>query len=96
MPPAGVRARRPGPLRPRNPDEEYDTRDFERVIALRVRTEAVARHLTTYLKATDRFAKTIVFCVDQEHADEMRRALNNFNADLVHKQPRLRLPRHRR
>ncbi|MCB1245560.1 MAG: DEAD/DEAH box helicase, partial [Verrucomicrobiae bacterium] len=36
-----------------------------------------------YLKRTDRFAKTIVFCVDQEHADEMRRALNNLNADLV-------------
>ena len=36
------------------------------------------------MKANDRFAKTIVFCVDQEHADEMRRALNNFNADLVH------------
>jgi type I restriction enzyme R subunit len=65
------------------PDEEYGTKDFERVIALRVRTEAVARHLTAYLKETDRFAKTIVFCVDQEHADEMRRALNNLNADLV-------------
>src|SRR6185312_15984276 len=45
--------------------------------------EAVARHLSEYLKRTDRFAKTIVFCVDQEHADEMRRALNNENADLV-------------
>jgi len=39
------------------PDEEYGTKDFERVIALRVRTEAVARHLTAYLKTTDRFAK---------------------------------------
>jgi type I restriction enzyme R subunit len=36
---------------------------------------------------TDRFAKTIVFCVDQPHADEMRRALNNLNADLVQKHP---------
>lgn len=65
------------------PDEEYQTNDFERIVALRARTEAVARHLTSYLKATDRFAKTIVFCVDQEHADEMRRALTNLNADLV-------------
>lgn len=65
------------------PDDEYQTKDFERVVALRARTEAIARHLTEFMKKTDRFAKTIVFCVDQEHADEMRRALNNFNSDLV-------------
>src|SRR2546425_3265194 len=69
------------------PDEEYQTKDFERVVALRTRTEAVARHLTEFLKKTDRFAKTIVFCADQEHADEMRRALNNLNADLVQQYP---------
>jgi type I restriction enzyme R subunit len=69
------------------PDEEYGTRDFERVVALKKRTEAVARHLTEFLKRTDRFAKTIVFCVDQEHADEMRRFLNNLNADLVQQHP---------
>ncbi len=69
------------------PDEEYRTNDFERIVALRARTQVVARHLTSYLKATDRFAKTIVFCVDQEHADEMRRALTNLNADLVRQHP---------
>ena len=56
------------------PDDEYQTKEFERVVALRARTEAIAQHLTDFLKKTDRFAKTIVFCVDQEHADEMRRA----------------------
>ncbi len=65
------------------PDEEYRTADFERVVALRARTQAIAKHLTDFLKKTDRFAKTIVFCVDQEHASEMRTALNNLNADLV-------------
>lgn len=65
------------------PDEEYHTNDFERRVALRARTEAVARHLTEYMRRTDRFAKTIVFCVDQEHAAEMRQALNNLSADLV-------------
>ena len=65
------------------PDEVYTTADFERRVALRARTQAVARHLTDFLKKTDRFAKTIVFCVDQEHASEMRTALNNLNADLV-------------
>lgn len=69
------------------PDEEYHTGEFERVVSLRARTEAVARHLTEYMRRTDRFAKTIVFCVDQEHADEMRRALNNLNADLVRDNP---------
>lgn len=69
------------------PDEEYQTKDFEKVVALRARTEAIARHLTEFLKKTDRFAKTIVFCVDQEHANEMRRALANLNADLVQQHP---------
>jgi len=69
------------------PDEEYHTNDFERRVSLRARTEAVARHLTDYLRRTDRFAKTIVFCVDQEHADEMRRAMNNLNAELVRDDP---------
>ncbi|MEN6521153.1 MAG: DEAD/DEAH box helicase family protein [Armatimonadota bacterium] len=69
------------------PDEEYQTNDFERVVALKVRTEAIAKHITDFLKSTDRFAKTIVFCVDQEHADEMRRALANLNTDLVQNHP---------
>lgn len=69
------------------PDEEYQTNDFERRVALRARTEAVARHLTEFLRRTDRFAKTIVFCVDQEHAEEMRRELNNLNSDLVREYP---------
>lgn len=69
------------------PDEEYNTKDFERVIALRARSDAIARHLADFMRRTDRYAKTIVFCVDQEHADEMRRALNNLNKDLVQKYP---------
>ena len=66
------------------PDDEYHTKDFERVVALRARTQAIARHLTDFMKKTDRFAKTIVFCVDQEHAADMRQALNNLNMDLTH------------
>jgi type I restriction enzyme R subunit len=69
------------------PDDEYLTKDFERVVALRARTQAIARHLTDFLKASDRFAKTIVFCVDQEHASEMREALVNLNADLGAQHP---------
>lgn len=69
------------------PDEEYQTKDFERIISLRARTQAIAQHLTEFMKKHGRYDKTIVFCVDQEHADEMRRALNNLNADLVKKHP---------
>ncbi len=69
------------------PDEEYQTKDFERVVALRSRTRAMARHLTDLLKGTDRFAKTLVFCVDQEHAAEMRQELINLNSDLVKQYP---------
>jgi type I restriction enzyme, R subunit len=65
----------------------YTTKEFERVVSLLMRTEEAARHLTEYLRRTDRWAKTIVFCVDQEHADQMRRALNNANADLARQHP---------
>ncbi|HOV87371.1 MAG TPA: DEAD/DEAH box helicase family protein [Syntrophobacteraceae bacterium] len=69
------------------PDGEYQTGDFERIVALRARTEAIAAHMAEFMRKTDRFAKTIVFCVDQEHAEEMRRALNNLNTDLVKDHP---------
>lgn len=65
------------------PPDLYGTKDFERLISLLARTEVVAKHLTEYLKRTNRFDKTIVFCVDQEHALDMRMALNNANADLT-------------
>ena len=69
------------------PDNEYQTRDFERVVALRARTRAIARHLAGFMAETDRMAKTIVFCVDQEHALEMRQALAALNTDLVRDNP---------
>lgn len=69
------------------PDDEYSTKDFERTIALRARTKAIAKHLTDFLKGHDRFAKTIVFCVDQEHAAETRQELINLNSDLVRQHP---------
>jgi type I restriction enzyme R subunit len=61
----------------------YGTKEFERLISLLSRTEAVAKHLTDMMKRTGRYDKTIVFCVDQEHALDMRKALKNLNTDLV-------------
>src|SRR6266446_6010038 len=69
------------------PDDLYGNQDFERAVALKARTEAIAKNLTDFLKKTDRYAKTIVFCVDQEHAEEMRKALNNLNTDIVKEHP---------
>lgn len=60
------------------PDAEYGTKDFERAVALKARTHAIARHLTKHLRETDPLAKTIVFCVDQPHAEEMRAALEKY------------------
>ncbi len=65
-------------------DRIYNTRDFDRSLVLDERTRLVARKVTEFLKESgDRFQKTIVFCVDQEHAARMRQALVNENADLV-------------
>ncbi|MBN1135422.1 MAG: DEAD/DEAH box helicase family protein [Anaerolineae bacterium] len=69
------------------PDRLYGTPDFERLVSLLGRTEVVARHLADYMRQAGRFAKTIVFCVDQDHAADMRQALINCNADLTRQHP---------
>ena len=65
-------------------DRIYNTKDFDRTLVLDDRTKLVAQKVTEFLKQSgDRMAKTIVFCVDQEHAARMRQALINENADMV-------------
>jgi type I restriction enzyme, R subunit len=64
-------------------DRIYNQKDFDREIVLDERTKVVARKVSDFLKESgDRFQKTIVFCVDQEHAARMRQALVNENPDL--------------
>jgi type I restriction enzyme, R subunit len=65
------------------PDELYTSRDFDRTLVIDERTQLVAWRVTEYLKATDRFQKTIIFCEDIDHAERMRHALANLNGDLV-------------
>src|SRR5664279_1094600 len=66
------------------PDHIYNQKDFDRTLVIDDRTRLVAKRVTEFLKETDqRFQKTILFCVDQEHAARMRQALVNENADLV-------------
>lgn len=69
------------------PDGIYSTPDFEKSLSLLPRTKAVAKHLFQFMLKNGRFDKTIVFCVDQEHADQFRREISNLNADLVRQYP---------
>lgn len=64
-------------------DRLYNRVDYDRNLVIDERTDTVARKITEFLKGYDRFAKTIVFCTDIDHAERMRTALANYNADLV-------------
>lgn len=68
-----------------NPVEDriYNRTDFDRNIIVEERRKLVADKITEFLKGNERFAKTIVFCIDIEHAEGMRTALANANADEV-------------
>jgi type I restriction enzyme, R subunit len=68
-------------------DRIYNLRDMDRNLVLEMRTQAVAAKVTEFLKATDPFAKTIVFCDDIDHAERMRQALVNLNPER-HKENR--------
>lgn len=64
-------------------DREYNERDYDRDLILERRTESVANRVTQFLKDTNRFAKTIIFCENINHAERMRQALVNANPDLA-------------
>ena len=66
-------------------DRIYNLKDYDRTLAIDERTQLVAQKITEYQRATDRMAKTIVFCTDIDHANRMRQALINENADMVAK-----------
>jgi type I restriction enzyme R subunit len=66
-------------------DKLYTQKDTNRTLILENRDILVAKKITEFLKATNRFDKTIVFCEDIDHAERMRQALINENGDLVAK-----------
>lgn len=68
-------------------DRQYNNTDYDYNIIIEDRTNQVASEITKYLKATDRMAKTIVFCPTEEAAERMRIALVNHNADMVKENP---------
>ncbi len=67
-----------------NPIEDriYNAKDYDRNLVIDERTEVVSKKVSEFLKGYDRYAKTIIFCVDIDHAERMRSALANENADL--------------
>ncbi|MBR0090121.1 MAG: DEAD/DEAH box helicase family protein [Lachnospiraceae bacterium] len=68
-------------------DRVYDNSDYDYNIVLEDRIHQVASEITRYLKATDRMAKTIVFCASEDAAERMRQELVNLNSDLVKENP---------
>ena len=69
------------------PDRIYTNSDYDYNIIIEDRIQQVASEITQYLKSTDRMAKTIVFCANEDAAERMRVALVNLNADMVKKNP---------
>jgi len=66
-------------------DRIYNTKDFDRKLVIDERTALVAKRVSEFLEKTNRFDKTIIFCVDIEHSERMRHAISNENIDLVKK-----------
>ena len=66
-------------------DRVYNPTDFDRNLVIEERTQTVARKVSEFLKKTNRYDKTIIFCVDIDHAERMRSAIVNENSDLVAK-----------
>ena len=69
------------------PDRIYTNSDYDYNIIIEDRIQQVAAEITRYLKQTDRMAKTIVFCANEDAAERMRQALVNLNSDMVKQNP---------
>ncbi|RMO22557.1 Type I restriction-modification system restriction subunit [Pseudomonas savastanoi pv. phaseolicola] len=69
-------------------DRIYNRKDYDKNLVIDERTQTVANKITEYLSKTNRFDKTIVFCVDIDHAQRMRTALAKCNSDLMAQNPK--------
>ncbi len=64
-------------------DRIYNRKDYDRNLVIDERTQQVARRVTEFLTKTNRYDKTIIFCVDIDHAERMRQAISNLNQEFV-------------
>lgn len=69
-------------------DREYNAKDYDKTMIIDNRTGIIAQRITEFLKKTDRFSKSIIFCTDIDHAERLRQALVNENSDLVKQNPK--------
>ena len=64
-------------------ERAYSQQDMDRILVLNQRTKLVAQRVMKLLKATDPYAKTIVFCEDIDHAERMRKAIVNAAGQIA-------------
>lgn len=64
-------------------DRIYNQKDFDRQLVMEKRTRLVAEKVVEFLKATDPYDKTIVFCEDIDHAERMRQAITNAFPEMT-------------
>jgi len=64
-------------------DRIYNRKDYDKSLIIDERTQAVADKVTDFLKKTNRYDKTIIFCTDIDHTQRMRAAIANANSDLM-------------
>lgn len=88
--PEGVRDR-DGDLVPAG---DYGLPQFERTLVMPERTRAIAGYVSDFLRrgttgglVAPRMRKTIIFCVNQDHAARMREELVNLNGDMMRQHP---------
>jgi len=67
---------------------EYNQKDMDRILVLNQRTKLVANRVMQYLRATDPYSKTIIFCEDIDHAERMRAAIVNAAGKLALDNPK--------
>lgn len=69
-------------------DRIYNQTDMDRILVLNKRTRLVAETVMQFLRETDPFSKTIIFCEDIDHAERMRKAIVNAAGRLAVDNPK--------
>lgn len=63
-------------------DDRYDMPEFERKITMPDHIKKLCEHLNKLMHRFGRMEKTMVFCVNMDHALQVTEELNRLNADL--------------
>ncbi|HWA35636.1 MAG TPA: DEAD/DEAH box helicase family protein [Cyclobacteriaceae bacterium] len=64
-------------------DRIFNQADMDRILVLNQRTKLAANRVMQFLRATDPYSKTIIFCEDIDHAERMRKAIVNAAGSLA-------------